>query len=253
MSKLQINGVTIHYTQSGQGRDVVCLHGWGQNLEMFQATQDFLSPWFKVTLIDFPGFGESSLMDAPWGVEDYTLHFKVFCDRMNIQDPILIAHSFGARVAILYAAKYKVHKLVLTGAAGLKPKRGPDYYLRLAFYKTAKQVFKLKPLAPYRDKMASFFGSSDYKNTEGVIRQSFIKIVNSDLRKYLPYITVPTLLVWGELDDATPLWMAKVMEKEMKDAGLVIFEKDGHYAYHNQSARFHTIVGVFLEKDKTHD
>jgi pimeloyl-ACP methyl ester carboxylesterase len=251
MSKLQINGVTIHYTQSGKGRDVVCLHGWGQNITMFQATQNFLSPWFKVTLFDFPGFGESGLMSSAWGVDEYTLNFKILCDRLGIVDPILIAHSFGARVALMYAAKYKVHKLILTGAAGLKPKRGPDYYLRVAFYKTAKQVFKLKPLVKHKEKMAAFFGSSDYKNTEGVVRQSFVKIVNTDLRKLLPFISVPTLLVWGELDEATPLWMAKVMEKEMKDAGLVIFEKDGHYAYHNQSDRFHKIVGVFLEKDKT--
>lgn len=252
MSKLQINDVTLHYTQQGQGRDVVCLPGWGQNTEMFQATQDFLSPWFKVTLLDFPGFGESSLMSTPWGVEDFTLMFKIFCDRLDIKDPILIAHSFGARIAILYAAQYKVHKLILTGAAGLKPKRGPDYYLRTWTYKLAKQLFKLKVLAPHKDKMASYFGSTDYKNTDGTLRQSFVKIVNSDLRKYLSAITVPTLLVWGELDDATPLWMGKVMEKEMKDAGLVIFENEGHYAYHNQSARFHTIVNVFLEKDKTH-
>lgn len=251
MSKLQINGVTIHYTQSGKGRDVVCLHGWGQNIEMFQATQNFLSPWFKVTLFDFPGFGESGLMSSAWGVEEYTLNFKILCDRLGIVDPILIAHSFGARVALMYAAKYKVHKLILTGAAGLKPKRGPDYYLRVAFYKTAKQLFKLKPLVKHKEKMAAFFGSTDYKNTEGVVRQSFVKIVNSDIRKLLPYISVPTLLVWGELDEATPLWMGKIMEKEMKDAGLVIFEKDGHYAYHNQSDRFHKIVGVFLEKDKT--
>ncbi len=253
MANLQISSVTIHYTQQGKGRDVVCLHGWGQNIEMFQATQDFLSPWFKVTLLDFPGFGESSLPPEAWGVEDYTLNFKIFCDRLHIHEPIIIAHSFGARVALLFAAQYKVHKLVLTGAAGLKPRHGLFYYLKVSTYKGAKQVFKLKPLRRYKEKMASFFGSSDYKNTQGVIRQSFVKIVNSDLRKYLPFINVPTLLVWGELDDATPLWMGKRMEKEMKDAGLVVFEKDDHFAYHNQSARFNKIVGVFLEKDSTHD
>ncbi|KAF0224617.1 MAG: alpha/beta hydrolase fold protein [Erysipelotrichaceae bacterium] len=253
MSQIQINGVNINYTQQGKGRDVVCLHGWGQNIKMFQATQDFLKPSFKVTVLDFPGFGDSSLPPVAWGVEEYTLNFKIFCDRLDIHDPILIAHSFGARVAIQYAAQYKVHKLILTGAAGLKPRRGPDYYVKLAFYKTAKQVFKLKPLAPFRDKLATFFGSSDYKNTEGVLRQSFVKIVNEDLRRCLPFIKVPTLLVWGELDDATPLWMGKVMAKEMKDAGLVVFEKEGHFAYHNQSVRFHKIIDVFLEKDKTHE
>jgi pimeloyl-ACP methyl ester carboxylesterase len=253
MSQIQINGVNINYSQLGKGCDVVCLHGWGQNIEMFQATQDFLSPYFKVTLLDFPGFGESSLPSEAWGVEEYTLNFKIFCDRLGISEPILIAHSFGARVAIQYATQYKVHKLVLTGAAGLKPRRGPDYYVKLAFYKTAKQVFKLKPLVQYKVKMAAFFGSSDYRNTEGVLRQSFVKIVNQDLRRTLAFIKVPTLLVWGELDDATPLWMGKLMAKEIKDAGLVVFEKEGHFAYHNQSARFHKIVDVFLEKDKTHE
>lgn len=253
MSNLQINGVSIHYTQQGKGHDVVCLHGWGQNIEMFQATQDFLSPFFKVTLLDFPGFGESGSPLVAWGVEEYTLNFKIFCDRLDIHNPILIAHSFGARIALQYAAQYKVHKLILTGAAGLKPRRGPDYYVKLAFYKTAKQLFRLPLLAPHKEKMAAFFGSSDYKRTEGVIRQSFVKIVDHDLRQVLPLITVPTLLVWGELDEATPLWMGKIMEREMKDAGLVVFEKDGHYAYHNQSARFHKIVEAFLEKDKSYD
>lgn len=61
-----------------------------------------------------------------------------------------------------------------------------------------------------------------------------------------------TLLIWGEHDDATPLWMGKRMEEEIKDAGLVVFENDGHYAYWNQLNRFHAIVNVFLEEDASH-
>jgi pimeloyl-ACP methyl ester carboxylesterase len=252
MPTLPINGIEINYTQLGAGRDVVCLHGWDQNIAMFAPTQRFLSPWFRVTVLDLPSFGESGHPEQAWGVEEYTLHLKVFCDRLGIVDPILIAHSFGARLAILYAAQYPVHRLVLTGAAGLKPRRGPDYYAKVFSYKAAKQLFKLKMLAPYKEKMAKAFGSADYKNADGVKRQSFIKIVNSDLKPYLSHIQAPVLLVWGEKDDATPLWMGKVMEKRIPDAGLVVFENDGHYAYFNQIDRFHRIVEHFLEKDKTH-
>jgi pimeloyl-ACP methyl ester carboxylesterase len=203
-------------------------------------------------VLDLPSFGESSHPEEPWRVEEYTLNLKIFCDRLGIVDPILIAHSFGARLAILYAAKYPVKRLILTGAAGLKPRRGPDYYAKLFAYKVAKQVFKLKMLAPYKDKLSKMFGSTDYKNADGVKRRSFIKIVNSDLKRYLKHIPVPTLLVWGDKDDATPLWMGRTMEKLIPDAGLVIFENDGHYAYFNQIDRFHRIIEHFLEKDKSH-
>jgi len=206
MPILSIDGLNINYTQMGQGHDVVCLHGWDQNISMFAPTQRFLSPWFRVTVLDLPSFGESSHPDEPWGVEEYTLNLKVFCDRLGIVDPILIAHSFGARLAILYAAQYPVKRLILTGAAGLKPRRGPDYYAKIFTYKAAKQLFKLKMLEPYKDKLSKTFGSADYKNADGVKRQSFVKIVNSDLKRYLKHIPVPTLLVWGDKDDATPLW-----------------------------------------------
>jgi len=252
MPILSIDGLNINYTQMGQGHDVVCLHGWDQNISMFAPTQRFLSPWFRVTVLDLPSFGESSHPDEPWGVEEYTLNLKVFCDRLGIVDPILIAHSFGARLAILYAAQYPVKRLILTVAAGLNPRRGPDYYAKIFAYKAAKQVFKLKMLEPYKDKLSKTFGSADYKNADGVKRQSFVKIVNSDLKRYLKHIPVPTLLVWGDKDDATPLWMGKTMEKLIPDAGLVVFENDGHYAYFNQIDRFHRIIEHFLEKDKTH-
>ena len=115
-----------------------------------------------------------------------------------------------------------------------------------------KQIFKLPFLVKYQEPLRKLFGSEDYKAISGVLRASFVKIVNEDLTPYLKHIEVPTLLIWGDQDDATPLWMGKKMEKEIKDAGLVIFENDGHYAYWNQLSRFHAIVSVFLEEDASH-
>ena len=56
--------------------------------------------------------------------------------------------------------------------------------------------------------------------------------------------------MYGDEDEATPLWMGKLMEEKMPNAGLAIFEGYGHYAYWNQSDRFNRVLDVFLEGDK---
>ena len=167
-----------------------------------------------------------------------------------MDNPILIGHSFGCRVAITYASSNKVNKMILTGAAGIKPKRGLDYKLRVSTFKTLKKVVNLTGSTKLKESLSNKFGSSDYKNTTGVMRESFVKIVNDDVSDILSDVTCPTLLVWGELDEAVDLSMARIMEEKMKDAALVIFEKDDHFAYYHQWQRFNLVIDAMLEKDR---
>lgn len=244
--------IKSYYTQQGEGKDVLCLVGWGQDSQMFQQTADHLADRFRVTVVDYPGFGQSESMHEAWDVDGYVQWLDALLKVLDVKDPIIIAHSFGARLAIKYQLTRPVHKLILTGAAGIRPKRSLDTVLRIYSFKVLKQIFKLPFLVKYQEPLRKLFGSEDYKSISGVLRASFVKIVNEDLTPYLKHIEVPTLLIWGDQDDATPLWMGKKMEKEIKDAGLVIFENDGHYAYWNQLSRFHAIVSVFLEEDASH-
>jgi pimeloyl-ACP methyl ester carboxylesterase len=244
--------IKSYYTQQGEGKDVLCLVGWGQDSQMFQLTADCLADRFRVTVVDYPGFGQSESMHEAWDVDGYVQWLDALLKVLDVKDPIIIAHSFGARLAIKYQLTRPVRKLILTGAAGIRPKRSLDTVLRIYSFKVLKQIFKLPFLVKYQEPLRKLFGSEDYKAISGVLRASFVKIVNEDLTPYLKHIEVPTLLIWGDQDDATPLWMGKKMEKEIKDAGLVVFENDGHYAYWNQLSRFHAIVSVFLEEDASH-
>jgi len=252
MPTCTIQSIETFYIQKGNGPDVVCLYGWGQDTRMFEPTLNRLSDRFRVTVFDFPGFGKTGLMQSVWSVDDYVNWMIEIFKQLDIEKPILIAHSFGARLAIKYASEHEVAKLVLTGAAGLIPKRSLKYHVKVQTYKMLKKISQIPLLKPLTKDLTKHFGSDDYKALSGVLRQTFVKIVNEDLRPYLPKIKAPTLLIWGEFDDATPLWMGKVMEKEIPDAGLVIFEKDDHYAYWNQLDRFHTIVDVFLKEETKH-
>ena len=253
MSKfIDINQQKISYEEAGSGKDVVLLHGWGQNKEMMSYIFNHLKESFHVVSLDFPGFGESEDPKEVWTMDDYEAVFSEFLKELNINNPILIGHSFGCRVAIRYAAhnQANVHKMCLTGAAGIKPKRGLDYQIKTKAYKAGKWFLKVTHQDEKLEELQNNSGSEDYRNAKGVMRGTFVNVVNDDLTPLLKDVICPVLLVWGDKDDAVPLWMGEMMEKEMKDAGLAIFDGDDHFAYWHQGDRFNRVLDVFLEKDK---
>ena len=246
MANIKIQDLNVYYEKSGRkGKKVVLLHGWGQNTKMMSFIADALSKHFIVYNIDFPGFGESQEPSVVWGCEDYTEFLHEFCVKNKIDNPIFIAHSFGCRIALRYAYKYGAYKMVLTGAAGIRDTRTLSWYLKTYSYKLAKKILPKESIAKYQNKV----GSEDYKNSSGVMRQTFVKVVNDDVKPILKDINCETLLVFGELDEATPLSKGKLMEKLMPNATLVVFENDDHYAYFKQAIRFNNVLDAFLRSD----
>ena len=57
--KIKIKDIDVNYIQYGKGKDIILLHGWGQNIEMMKPIGDNLANNYRITIIDFPGFGES--------------------------------------------------------------------------------------------------------------------------------------------------------------------------------------------------
>lgn len=250
MSFCDVKGVKMYFEKSGKkGKKVVLLHGWGQNTEMMAFIADFLKTHFVVYNIDFPGFGKSEEPNEPWSVEDYMEALHDFCAANKIDNPIFIAHSFGCRVAVRYAYKYGAYKMVLTGAAGIRDKRSLMWYIRTYSYKLSKKILSLGIFSSLKQRLEKNVGSEDYRNTSGVMRSTFVKVVNDDVTPILKDVKCETLLVFGENDMATPVAKGKMMEKLMPDAALVVFENDDHYAYINEAQRFNRVLEAFLGKD----
>lgn len=245
-----INELNIRYKKTGEGAAVVLLHGWGCDLHIFEKAQAALSQNFMVYAIDFPGFGESDDPNEVWGVEKYTCFLEDFFRAENINKPVLIGHSFGGRVSILYASRNETKKVILVGSAGIKPRRKPAYYFKVYSYKLMKTLIKLVygqekgevKLEEYRRQK----GSADYQNTSGMMRNVLVKVVNEDLQEVMPKINAPTLLLWGENDNATPVADAKIMEQLIPNAGLVVLKNAGHYCFLEKSNEFLIIVNNFL-------
>lgn len=242
MSFIEVLNTKVHYIKSGKGKTpVVLLHGWGQNTIMMDPIAKSLEEDFAIYNIDFLGFGESGLPNYAYGPDDYTKWLKALLDKLEVNNPIIVGHSFGGHIAMRFASKYQTRKLILTGAAGLKPKRYLDYYLKVYTYKLLKRLPFIK---------RKNVGSTDYQNANGIMKQVFVKVVNSYVNELIKDIKCPTLLIYGNQDLDTPLWMGKYLEKNIKDAGLVVFENRGHYAYFEEIHRFNNILNHFIKGDK---
>ena len=223
--KLKVKNVEINYIQYGEGKDILLLHGWGQNIQMMQPIGDRFADRFRITILDFPGFGESCEPNGVWTISDYSLMLEEFVKKTKIKKPIIIAHSFGGRVAIRYSAHNPIEKLVLFGSPCIKVKE--NLSLTVKFLKTLK---KLPGMDEFGEKMKKYIGSRDYKAASPVMRKILVEVVNEDLSRYARAIEEPTLLIWGENDTEAPVSDAKELEKIMIDAALIVLPGT-HYAY----------------------
>ena len=244
-----INAIKVNYKTTGEGQDVLLLHGWGCSLEIWKTLQSQLEQKYRVTSIDFPGFGKSDEPKTVWGVEEYTQCTEKLIEALNLKNPVLIGHSFGGRVSILLSSRNDyVKKVILTDAAGVKPQNTKISVSRV-FSKMKKLSTKIigekateKLVKPFANSLAS----EDYKNASGMMKEILKKVVDEDLQHVMPNIKASTLLIWGEKDTATPVSDAQIMAKLIPDSGLVVFPGCTHYSFLENPGYYYTIVDNFL-------
>ena len=251
--EITINNKKINYEVEGEGNPIILLHGWLASLETMMPLQKHLAKHFKVYNVDIIGFGRSDLPDNPMNTNEFGDFLKEFINKLKIKKPILIGHSHGGRTIINYAGRNlgEINKIVLIDSAGIKPKRGISYYTKVYSYKTVKNVVKILPkkCSNLREKALGKFGSDDYKNSPEVLRKTMNNILNEDQQKIMPNIKVPTLLIWGENDTATPIEDAKKMEKLIPNCGIAKIDGAGHYSYIDGLGQCLLILDEFFKND----
>jgi pimeloyl-ACP methyl ester carboxylesterase len=252
----ELNGQSIYYETKGSGRDVLLLHGWGCSAELWRAYIDDLSKDYRVTALDFPAFGKSEEPKTEWGVPEYAECVKALIEKLGLKAPSVICHSFGARVGIYLAANYPglFDKIVLTGAAGIPGKPNGEKTAKQKRYQRLKKLItlaeKLPPLKKccpgWREALIQRYGSADYKVLSPHMRGIFNRVILLDLTGELHKIKRPVLLLWGDKDTETPIWMGEMMEKEIPDCGLVKLSGAGHFAYLERAAYCLTVIRAFF-------
>ena len=253
----EVCGVRVHYELAGAGeKRIVLLHGWGCDAKLMAPVAAGLQDGARVLSLDFPAHGASGRPPEPWGVPEFAACVRELLAQESFLPCAVVAHSFGGRVTLWLASQYPemFTRIVLTGAAGIPNRPTEKSKKRAATYKKLRSICEGMKQAKIfgslpdkaEDALRKKYGSRDYNALDAEMRKTFVKVINQDLTPCLSKIKQPTLLLWGDADTETPLWMGQEMEKAIPDAALIPLEGGTHFAYLEQSARFNAIIRNFL-------
>lgn len=241
--RIKVKDVDLHYIEYGNrdGETIVLLHGWGQNIEMMRPLGDPLSKENRIIIFDLPGYGGSSEPTFPWSVYDYAEAINEVLKYLKVKNPIVMGHSFGGKIGLVYASKYSTKKLILFGS---------PYCCEVDHLSFKTKVLKTLKKVPLLKKMEGFakkhVGSVDYRNASDIMRKILVLTVNLDIRDDIKSITCSTLIIWGTLDEAVPLKRAYEIESMIPDAAVIELEGRSHYAYLEELGRVLQIVRNFI-------
>lgn len=246
--------MSIYYEKYGDNKkNILILPGWGNTRTTFTNIINFFKDNYTIYIIDYPGFGNSPIPEKELTIYDYTNLVRDFLDEMQIKNPIIIAHSFGGRIATLLTGYYKekIDKIIMIDAASIKPRKSIKAFIKQTTYKVLKKLTYLLPKLKqeyYRQKLLKFFGSTDYQNLPNNMHKTFKNIVNENLIYYLKNIESETLLLWGKLDKDTPLKDGYKMNNLIKNSALIIFPKGNHFSYLQYPYLTNKIIFEFIKE-----
>jgi pimeloyl-ACP methyl ester carboxylesterase len=233
---------------------IIVLHGWGLSAVTFAPLiMELRTHGFAVWAPDLPGFGNTKIPQKPLHLSDYVEFLSDYIETERIENPVIIAQSFGGRVALKYQAAHpdSIRALVLTGTPGYTPVPKKKLFLLVTIAKIGKLFFLIPFVNLLRDRVRNWYyyvvGARDYYRAEGVMRETFKRIVGEELVTSMKKVTIPTLLVWGADDIVVPVAIAKKMEKTIAGAELIVLPDSGHGVSYKNPKQFYGTIAPWLQ------
>jgi pimeloyl-ACP methyl ester carboxylesterase len=237
---IQVEGFRVHYLAEGpaSGPVVVLVHGLGGRAEDWRNLAPFLArAGFRVYMPDLLGYGRSQQpANFSYSVRDESEVVVGFLDVMGLKQVELGGWSMGGWVAELIAANHpeRVSRLMLFDAAGLNVK--PLWNTALFTPDSAAQLDQLDALLmPVAPRVPPFLARDIVRisRRDGwVIQRALASMYTAQdvTDRLLPELKMPTLLVWGALDQIIPLDQAQTMHRLIPQSQLEVFPGCGHLA-----------------------
>lgn len=232
---------------------IIILHGWGLSASRFAPLATVLTgKGYPVFVPDFPGFGKSAIPTRPFALSDYADFLDAYIRKNKLHEIVLLGHSFGGRVTLKYCMDKRpnLRGIILTGTPGVTPIPRKKLLLFILFAKIGKFFFSMWPLTIIQEKIRLWYyyvvGAREFYRAQGVMRETFKLIVKEDLSPAMRQISVPCLLVWGALDQITPVWIAKKMHTIIKNSELIIIPDRDHGVPFKDPNTFVTHIEDFL-------
>ncbi len=240
IGNLQVNGIDISYRRAGNGSPLMFVHGGAEDSRTWTPQLKALSDEFTVVAWDEPEAGRSSDVPDNFELSDYADCLAGLITQLELAPVHLVGLSWGSTVSLelYWRHPHLVRTMILAGGytgwtgslgeeeaqarlAGVRKMLGaPDNQLD----PTLPGLFAGEPPAKFVSLLNAIAADVRPRSL-----QTALEIMGkTDLNHILPTITIPTLLLWGELDVRSPLRIAKEFEQKIPNARLVVIPGCGH-------------------------
>jgi len=234
--------VQVRYTSTGKGKAVVLLHGFLENLGMWNAIVPELAKKNRVITIDLLGHGESENLGYIHTMQDQVQLVKAVLNHLRLRKYILIGHSMGGYVALAFAESYSdtikgICLMNSTAIADTKEKRINRDRAIEAVKQNHKTFIRISIPNLFSEDNRSVFKSEILQITNSALEispQSIIATlegmkIRKNQTKLLKSSSYPKLLILGKKD---PVLDVDSLRKQVKDANIKLVEfPDGHMSH----------------------
>ncbi len=266
---LDLDGERIHLIERGEGPPVVLLHGFGGSTFSWRSVMEPLAGGHQVVAIDFPGFGYSS-RDAtlPLGHDDQADRVARVMDSLGLEHAVVVGHSMGGGIAQRLAIRHpgKVTALVLISSvdasdrarwergqqrsrglvrAGLIAARMP-WLVKGAIGRGLRGMV-FDPAFVTREVVDGYAGPLLFKGTAKCLEAMFEAVVGEQPAD-LSQISVPTLVLSGEVDTVVPIATGERLAATIARARHEVLRKVGHLGAEEQPAAFLGALEAFEQE-----
>lgn len=246
-----VDSLLTHYEVQGKGRPVLLLHGWGDGVADLSKLRAALAKKHKVIALDLPGFGDTQPPESAWGLDDYAYfvdHFLAKIDAKPLRG--IVGHSNGGAIAIRGMARgwLSADRLVLLASAGIRGEyKGRIKAIRM-LTKAGKALTAPLPKSvkqKLRRKVYKTVGS-DMLVAEH-LQETFKKVVTDDIRADAAHLALPTLLIYGDRDESTPLPYAKLLNQAVQGSKLEVLAGAGHFVHIDEPEKVAALIEGFIK------
>lgn len=250
-SSHQIDKVNIDLYTFGKGKEVILiLHGFGSSIKSWQDLITQFDPQkYTVYFPELPGFGGSDHPPVPWKVQNYTDHINKLIQILPQRPTTLVCHSFGGRISIQLLSQPDTNflKAIFVAAAGIRPKLTLIQKFSNKIGPRLNPIKKFQPVQEIIQILRKLIGAGDYNQVQGTMKETFVNVVNTDLTDQLSHIKKKVLLIWGDKDTYTPLYMGQKMNKEIPNSKLKIYPNMTHGVHLKAAKQLHQDIVEFLQ------
>lgn len=258
LSHVQIDDLSIGYRRAGTGPPLLLLHGFLCDSRCWRSQLAELSDQFDVIAWDAPGAGSSSDPPTPFTLADWSRCLARFLDAVGVPRAHVVGLSWGG---VLAQEFYRLHsnrvaRLVLSDTY---PGWGGSFPPAVVAKRVARceQDSLLSPaefLSRWIPEMFSDAAPPSAREELSAVFADFHplgfrlmakSLADTDTTDLLPKIGVPTLVLWGERDQRSPMSIAEQLRDAIPRAELRVLARAGHVSNMEQPLEFNAQVRRF--------